>query len=121
MDRMDAELDPWILSLITALTGLLLGLVTPLWKQLLARLPQRDLTIVRDLATLVVPLVEREFPQLVGAEKLARATRLVNTWLSRRGLRLTASEIEAAIEKSWLEFETSGQSKAYASRKKKSA
>ena len=118
---MDTELDPWILSLVTALTGLLLGIVAPWWKQLLARLPQRDVAIVRDLAAIVVPLVERQFPQLAGTEKLVRATRLVNMWLASRRLKLTASEIEAAIEKAWVEFEASGQAKAYADRKKKPA
>ncbi|MHB1937051.1 MAG: phage holin, LLH family [Acidobacteriaceae bacterium] len=104
----------WILSGITLVVGFLLRhFFGPELKKIEAAIPAADLSILKELAAIVVPLVERSLPLATGAEKMARAIDLVLGWLKARGINITITEIEAAIEKAYADFVTSGQQKVY--------
>jgi len=107
------EWDDWILSTITLGTGLMLGLVGPWLRKLTKNIPPRDISLVLQLASVAVPLIERQFPALGGGKKLAKAVEMLSAWLVSRGIHLTTQELEGAVEKAWAEFEASGQAASY--------
>lgn len=107
----------WILSGITLLVGFLLRhYLAPLFKKIEAQIPAADLAVLKELASFVVPLVERSLPLATGAAKMAKAVELVVGWLNARGINITLTEIEAAIEKAYADFVASGQQKVYANK-----
>lgn len=113
---MSQQLTVWILSGVTLILGYLLRhYLGPELKKIEAAIPASDLSILKELAAIVVPLVQRQFGALSGAERMTHAISLVTGWLSARGISITASEVEAAIEKAWADFTASGQSKSYPS------
>lgn len=107
------ELDSWLLSGITIVAGLILGALQPWVRKIEKKIPDQELSVLMKLAEIVVPLVEREFPALKGAEKLAEAIDMVQGWLSERGIHLKGKEVEGSIERAWSQFEAGGQAAAY--------
>lgn len=107
-----------ILSSVTLVAGLVLGAVGPWLQKMAKKMPPGDMALVLQLASLAVPLIERQFPALRGAQKLGKAVDVLNGWLRSRGIRITAQELEAAVEKAWAGFEASGEAASY---KKKTA
>jgi NhaP-type Na+/H+ or K+/H+ antiporter len=93
--------------------GFALGWLGPWLTRLERRLPPADVELLRELAAFAVPLIERRFPELAGAEKLAQAVRLVTDAVRRRGLSAAAEEVEAAVERAWAEAEASGRLTVY--------
>lgn len=101
------------LAAASALAGFALGWFGPWFRRVEGRLPPADVTLLKELATLAVPLVERRFPELAGAEKLAQAVRLVAAAIRRRGLAAALEEVEAAVEEAWSQYESSGRLAVY--------
>ena len=108
------QVDVWILSGITLLVGFLLRhYLGPELKKVEASIPAADLSILQQLASFVVPLVERTLPLAAGAEKMNQAIDLVLGWLRARGISLSLTEIQGAIEKAYADFVSSGQKSVY--------
>ncbi len=67
-----------------------------------------------ELLTLVAQeayaLVEARAPQLTaaGRDKLTEATGFADSWLRERGIRVSAAQIQAAIEQAWRELDPKG-------------
>lgn len=68
----------------------------------------QERTMLSDMASTVVPYVERVFADLAGSEQMKTAVSMVDAWLKTRDVPITAEEIEAAIEKAYADAKRTG-------------
>lgn len=80
-----------------------------------AHTTKAERAVLAQMAEFAVPFVEREFAALSGSGQMEEAVKLVNGWLSSKGLSITVKEIGAAIESAWAEAKRTGKLNAYTS------
>ncbi len=72
-----------------------------------ARVGVERLELLTLVAQEAYALVEARAPQLAaaGRDKLTEATGFTDAWLRERGIRVSAAQIQAAIEQAWRELD----------------
>lgn len=67
-------------------------------REILARIPAKELETLGSIAALVVQNIEQRYEDADGPAKLADAMGLADDFLAKYGIKVTAEQLRAAIE-----------------------
>lgn len=106
---MPAMLQSYLLNLLYL--GILAG-ITALAPKVVAfyksHTTAQERATLASLADAAVPWVEKAFPTLPGVQQFSAAVAQAQKWLAARGISITASEVEAEVQRAYAQAKVNG-------------
>lgn len=106
---MFAAIQPYLLNLLyLAVLAAITAVAPKVIAFYKAHTTAQERATLSALADAVVPWVEKAFPTLPGAQQFTAAVAQAQKWLAARGIAITASEVEAEVQRAYAQAKVNG-------------